>query len=99
MQDKMEFDAMVINFGLRYDRFDPNTKMPSDRRNPANQLSLPDSMMSTYPNAEPQVQISPRFGLAYQLGNALFYILAMDTFFKCLPCIHYIKTILFNCSK
>ena len=58
IQDKMEFDAMVINFGLRYDKFDPNTKLPSDRRNPANQLSLPDTMMSSYPNAKPQVQIS-----------------------------------------
>ena len=37
-QDKMEFDDMVINFGVRYDYFDPASVYPSDRRNPANQL-------------------------------------------------------------
>ena len=29
LQDKMEFDDMVINFGLRYDLFDPNSDFPS----------------------------------------------------------------------
>jgi len=38
IQDKMEFDEMVINLGLRYDYFNPNTTYPSQRRNPANQL-------------------------------------------------------------
>jgi outer membrane receptor protein involved in Fe transport len=37
-QDKMEFEEMVINFGVRYDYFDPASVYPSDRRNPANQL-------------------------------------------------------------
>ena len=93
IQDKMEFDAMVINFGLRYDKFDPNTKLPSDRRNPANQLSLPDTMMSSYPNAKPQVQISPRFGLAYQLGNAAVLHSVTVISSKCPQCILCIKII------
>ncbi|MBK7107049.1 MAG: TonB-dependent receptor [Ignavibacteriae bacterium] len=38
IQDKMEFDEMVINLGLRYDYFNSNTLYPSQRRNPANQL-------------------------------------------------------------
>lgn len=38
IQDKMEFDEMVINIGLRYDYFDANTTYPSQKRNPANQL-------------------------------------------------------------
>jgi outer membrane receptor protein involved in Fe transport len=38
LQDKMEFDAMVINLGWRFDYFNPNTTYPSQRRNPANQL-------------------------------------------------------------
>jgi len=41
IQDKMEFDLMVINLGLRYDYFDPNTMYPSQLRNPANQLYFP----------------------------------------------------------
>ena len=65
----MEFDDMVINIGLRYDQFDPQSVYPSDRRNPANQLILPDSMMSLYPNAPIISQLSPRLGFAYQLGG------------------------------
>jgi outer membrane receptor protein involved in Fe transport len=84
-QDKMEFDDMVINFGLRYDLFDPNSNFPSDRRNPNNQLSLPDSMMSTFPKAAPQVQISPRFGLAYQLGGTAVLHFSYGHFFQMPP--------------
>ncbi len=40
LQDKMEFDAMVINIGLRFDYFNSNTTYPSQRRNPANQLTF-----------------------------------------------------------
>ena len=84
-QDKMEFDDMVLNFGLRYDLFDPNSDFPSDRRNPNDQLALPDSMMSTYPKADPQVQISPRFGLAYQLGGAAVLHFSYGHFFQMPP--------------
>ncbi len=41
VQDKMEFDEMVINLGIRYDYFNPNTTYPSQLRNPANQLYFP----------------------------------------------------------
>ena len=85
LQDKMEFDDMVINFGLRYDLFDPNSTFPANRRNPNNQLALPDSMMSTYPKAEAQIQISPRFGLAYQLGNAAVLHFSYGHFFQMPP--------------
>ena len=85
IQDKMEFDEMVINFGIRYDYFDPNTVYPSDRRNPANQLSLPDSMMSVYPMAEPFYQVSPRFGLAYQLGDVAVLHFSYGHFFQLPP--------------
>ncbi|MFZ5519262.1 MAG: TonB-dependent receptor [Candidatus Zhuqueibacterota bacterium] len=84
-QDKMEFDEMVINIGIRYDYFDPNTVVPSDRRNPANQLSLPDTMSSNYPKAEVQTQISPRFGLSYQLGKSALLHFSYGHFFQMPP--------------
>ena len=34
---------MVINLGLRYDYFDPNTYYPSDYRNPLNLISNVDT--------------------------------------------------------
>ena len=85
IQDKMEFQDMVINFGLRYDNFDTKSKSPSNRRNPANQLSLPDSMMSSQLPVDPQIQISPRFGLAYQLGSAAVLHFSYGHFFQMPP--------------
>ena len=36
IQDKMEFEEMIVNIGLRYDYFDANAKVPIDFRNPDN---------------------------------------------------------------
>lgn len=85
IQDKMEFNEMVINLGLRFDSFDPNTTIPTNRRNPANQLSLPDSMMSSYESSLKKVQLSPRFGLAYQLGDAAVLHFSYGHFFQMPP--------------
>ncbi len=104
IQDKMEFADMVINFGLRFDYFDPKSTYPSERRNPANQLNfykkdaqgnivldnngqpvLDESRMSRYPKAKPQMQISPRFGLAYQLGRKAVLHFSYGHFFQMPP--------------
>lgn len=85
IQDKMEFDEMVINLGLRYDYFNPNSPYPSDRRNPANQLNLPDSMTSTYPDAPIIDQTSPRIGFAYQLGKQAVLHFSYGHFFQMPP--------------
>ncbi|MBN1482623.1 TonB-dependent receptor [candidate division KSB1 bacterium] len=87
LQDKMEFDEMVINLGVRYDMFDPNTKYPSNLRNPANQLRFPDNpeRMSNYPNADAKVQLSPRFGLSYQLSGAALLHFSYGHFFQAPP--------------
>ena len=104
LQDKMEFDAMVINLGIRLDYFNPNTTYPSQRRNPANQLLfykkdengqivtdengnplLNQERMSTYPKADPQIQIGPRFGLSYTLGKAAVLHFSYGHFFQMPP--------------
>ncbi|HQI48631.1 MAG TPA: TonB-dependent receptor [bacterium] len=87
IQDKIEYDEMVINFGLRYDYFDPNTVYPSDLRNPANQLVFADSLnrKTTYPKADAKVQISPRLGLSYQLSNAALLHFSYGHFFQMPP--------------
>ena len=87
LQDKMEFNEMVINLGLRYDYFDPDASIPSQRRNPANQLRYPDNpeRVSTYPKVDPKVQISPRLGLSYQLSNAPLLRFSYGHFFQMPP--------------
>ena len=78
---------MVINFGLRYDYFDPNTRYPSDLRNPANQIIFADSLnrKTSLLDAKPQVQISPRLGLSYQLSNAALLHFSYGHFFQMPP--------------
>jgi len=85
IQDKMEFDEFVINIGLRYDHFDPNTTYPTNPQNPANDLNQPEESQSKYPKADPKIQISPRFGLAYQLGNTAVLHFSYGHFFQVPP--------------
>jgi outer membrane receptor protein involved in Fe transport len=91
IQDKMEFDEMVINFGLRYDLFDPNTVYPSQLRNPANQLAFPDmpENMSRYLPASAKHQLSPRLGLSYQLGDKALLRFSYGHFMQ-MPPLYYI---------
>ena len=87
VQDKMEYEDMVINLGLRLDLFDPKTTYPSQLRNPANQLSFPNNpdYMSTYPKAKALYQISPRFGISYKLGSTALLRFSYGHFFQMPP--------------
>ena len=87
LQDKMEFENMVINVGVRYDYFDANTTYPSQYRNPGNQLSFPNNpeKMSEYPKAKPSYQISPRFGISYKLGDVALLRFSYGHFFQMPP--------------
>ena len=79
----MEFDAMVINLGLRFDRFDPNTLYPSEYRNPLNMINQVDS--SDYNQARIQTQFSPRLGIAYQVANEAVVHFSYGHFFQMPP--------------
>ena len=81
LQDKMEFKEMVINLGVRFDMFDPASKYPTDYRNPDNS-NMAVTFRSEYKDAEIQYQISPRFGLAYQLGSAASLHFSYGHFFQ-----------------
>lgn len=87
LQDKMEYEDMVINLGLRYDYFDPNTRYPSQWRNPSNQLNFPNNpeYMSTYPKARANSQLSPRFGISYKVGKAALARFSYGHFFQMPP--------------
>lgn len=87
LQDKLEYKPMVLNYGIRFDYFDPQTVYPSRRGNPANQILYPENpeLMSQYIDAEPQTQISPRFGLAYTLSDAAVLHFSYGHFFQMPP--------------
>ncbi len=85
-QDKMEYESLVMNFGLRYDYFNPNTYYPSNRRNPSNQGLYEDpNMQSTMLKSPAQTQLSPRFGLSYTLGSTAVLHFSYGHFFQMPP--------------
>lgn len=80
IQDKSEFHKLVINYGLRFDWFDPHTIYPTDIRNPANRIL--GSRKSEYKKARPQYQLSPRLGLSYQVADAAALHFSYGHFFQ-----------------
>jgi len=100
IQDKMEFDAMVVNLGLRFDYFDPNTVYPTNWRNPANQdLFQEKSRMSDYPKAEPTSWLSPRLGLSYKLGDAALLRFSYGHFLQVPPLNYYYQNHTFRVTE
>ena len=83
IQDKMEFNEMVINLGLRYDYFNTDFHYPTNRRNPDNERYYEDqAFMSEFKKAPPQTQLSPRLGLAYQLSDQAVLHFSYGHFFQ-----------------
>ena len=60
LQDKIEFDFMIVNAGLRFDYFDADAEVLLNYKDPQN---------SAKEKAEYTAQISPRLGLAYPITD------------------------------
>ncbi len=77
VQDKIEFEDVIINIGIRYDYFnsrgdvlvdpsDPNIYLPL--RQELQSLSVAEREPYFYKKASAKTQISPRFGIAYPIS-------------------------------
>ena len=76
LQDKMEFDYLVVNAGLRLDVFDARTEVPSEFSQPRT---------SERRGTEAKWQLSPRLGLAYPITEAGVVHVAYGHFFQMPP--------------
>ncbi len=87
LSDKMEFEEMVVDLGLRAEYFDPKTVYPSNYRNPNNLLQKEDTpeWISTYPKADAQFHLAPRLGFSYQLGKTALLRFSYGHFFQYPP--------------
>jgi outer membrane receptor protein involved in Fe transport len=65
-QDKMEYEDFIVNIGLRYDFFDPNTKIPADKQNPDYNPLYETEVVK----AETKQQVSPRLSVAFPISAA-----------------------------
>lgn len=76
IQDKIEFESVIINIGLRLDYFDANGKVLVDVTDPniyaplrleMAPLTVKEREPYFYKDSEAKFQISPRFGIAYPI--------------------------------
>jgi len=76
IQDKMEFDYLIMNIGLRYDYFKPDDVYPEN----------PDQLPYTpLLDASAKQQLSPRFGLAYPITDRGVIHVSYGHFFQIPP--------------
>jgi hypothetical protein len=76
VQDKMEFDYLVLNLGVRLDYFDARAEVPSDFSRPRT---------SERRATDTKWQVSPRVGLAFPLSERGVVHLAYGHFFQMPP--------------
>jgi len=76
VQDKMEFDFMVMNVGLRLDYFDARSEVLEDFGRPRTSPRLATTA---------KWQLSPRLGLAYPLSERGVFHIAYGHFFQMPP--------------
>ena len=81
VQDKMEYDIMIINAGIRFDYFDPNTTILADLRNAERnhdydsifvegvKVKNPFGPAGTMNKTKRKLQISPRFGVSFPITD------------------------------
>ncbi len=82
VQDKMEFDYLVVNAGVRLDYFDARGAVLEDFSRPIN---------SARRESDPKWQVSPRIGLAYPMSDRGVVHVSYGHFFQ-MPPFEYLYT-------
>lgn len=85
IQDKMEFTGLIVNAGLRFDYFNSNFDVPVEWRqaqedrifDPASQDSISNRVA-----AEPDMQLSPRIGIAFPISSTGVMRFSAGLFFQ-----------------
>lgn len=67
VQDKMEYDIMIVNLGLRFDYFDPNTRILADLKNPLRNPLFPNA--GVLKRTKEKLQVSPRLGISFPITD------------------------------
>jgi outer membrane receptor protein involved in Fe transport len=80
LQDKMEYDIMIINAGIRFDYFNPQSYLPADLRNPRNNPAFPGA--NQYTEASAKYQFSPRLGVSFPITEKGILRFSYGHFFK-----------------
>lgn len=69
IQDRIEYESLIINAGLRFEYFQSNGQIPADSQDP-DLFELPDERHDDFwTSASPKFQLSPRLGVAYPISE------------------------------
>ena len=89
IQDKMEFERLIVNVGLRYDYFDPRYELPVDwaqvDRLEIDDPDNPGTLISNREDAPVRMQISPRLGVAFPISERGVLRFSSGLFFQTPP--------------
>lgn len=91
VQDKMEYDIMIINAGVRFDYFNSMGKVPVDLKNLTKNPEFPgvvqdpenpEKYLTQLKNADAKFQISPRLGASFPITDQGIIRFSYGHFFK-----------------
>ncbi|NQV37134.1 MAG: TonB-dependent receptor [Candidatus Marinimicrobia bacterium] len=83
VQDKVEFDFLVINLGLRWDYLDPNAGMWENVERFAERDPLTGNIiLAKSVDVDPATQFSPRIGIGYPVTDKTIFHFSYGHFFQ-----------------
>ena len=93
IQDKMEFNSIILNVGLRYDYFNANSQYSTNVFSPSpNDPTVPEDKKSgLLADAEAKHQISPRLGVSFPITDQGIIHFSYGHFYQ-LPSLSYLYT-------
>ncbi len=82
IQDKIEFNDLIINAGLRFDYFDPDDKKLRDPANPKVDQASSLIPKDEWVKVDPYVQVSPRLGFSFPVSEKTVFYLQYGKFIQ-----------------
>lgn len=90
LQQKIEYEGMVVNAGLRYDFMDPRAQRPLVEGGTTHQRIF-RPIIKGFTKAKLKWQVSPRLGLALPISEQDFFFINYGYFFQ-MPMFEYLYT-------
>lgn len=100
LQDKIEYENLIVNVGLRFDYFNANAQIPADSQDPdITNPTLEENAVLTreerekfwYKDVDAKFQLSPRIGVAYPINEKGVIHFSYGYFFQ-MPTYEYLFT-------
>ncbi len=82
LQDKFEWNDLIINAGLRYDYFNTNTKWVKDIQNPFAQGDPSQLELVDLEDSKAETRLSPRIGVGFPVSDRTVVHLSYGKFFQ-----------------